>query len=53
MSAVRTETVESFRNFLSWKEKPNGDGWGYFRWPPAVFAYVAGVTLYCPPKGTM
>lgn len=59
LTARDQEAVESFRNFVSWGEQPRG-GWqnGHspyrpFCWPPAVFAYVAGSTTYCPPKGTL
>lgn len=54
------ETIEQFRNFLSWRaapgksmRHPTGNTLPFPPIPPAVVAYARGVTPWCPPKGTL
>ena len=52
-----TEAVSAFANFLSWGERPANQKITYENRhravPPAWFAYVMGLTTWCPPKGEM
>ena len=49
--------VSAFGNFLSWGIRPVVKGITYETRhrpvPPAWFAYVMGLTTWCPPKGEM
>lgn len=45
-----TEIIQQFRNFLTWALTPGHPAHGV---PPAVHAYVRGLTEWCPRKGEM
>jgi hypothetical protein len=49
--------VEQFQNFLSWQLQPrrrsDREVASPFPCPPAVYAYVAGHTTWCPPIGEL
>ena len=51
------ETVSAFSNFLSWGERPATAAITFENChrsvPPAWWAYVAGLTTWCPPKGEL
>jgi hypothetical protein len=51
------EAVSAFGNFLSWGERPASRTITYENRsrcvPPAWFAYVIGLTTWCPPKGEL
>jgi hypothetical protein len=47
--------LEQFQNFLRWSVHPaTGLAYRPIRpIPPAVFAYIFGLTEHCPPPGVM
>lgn len=51
------EAVSAFSNFLSWGERPLVQRLDHTtkrrNVPPSWFAYVMGLTTWCPPKGEM
>lgn len=57
LTARDLDAVAAMRNFMSWDWEPvvhsRPQEWVYRGGPPAIFAYVMGLSSWCPPKGEL